>query len=262
MGRPVAQTPGELKRGFHERALYMCCAGGKRARGPASRSEAGLPALHPPRAARRRAGRRALELPLADFGERGDPGAAGRQQRDPQDGGADAARRRALCRGVQGRRPARGRVPVPAPEPRPGRARRSPTRASPSSPSPARFPAATRCSAPPPSASSAPASSSAARTRPTCAPTRTSSSRSRTWSTAATSTPASRAAASSASMSTEIAVQSISSKASSSSRGNTSSAIRWRRKPTSDRWCAPTRPTACARRSSRRREKARRRCSS
>ncbi|HEV3009614.1 MAG TPA: aldehyde dehydrogenase family protein [Burkholderiales bacterium] len=24
MGRPVAQTPGELKRGFHERALYMC----------------------------------------------------------------------------------------------------------------------------------------------------------------------------------------------------------------------------------------------
>ena len=24
MGRPVSQTPGELKRGFHERALYMC----------------------------------------------------------------------------------------------------------------------------------------------------------------------------------------------------------------------------------------------
>ena len=24
MGRPVAQSPGELKRGFHERALYMC----------------------------------------------------------------------------------------------------------------------------------------------------------------------------------------------------------------------------------------------
>src|SRR5215213_9924443 len=24
MGRPVSQTPGELKRGFHERALHMC----------------------------------------------------------------------------------------------------------------------------------------------------------------------------------------------------------------------------------------------
>jgi acyl-CoA reductase-like NAD-dependent aldehyde dehydrogenase len=24
MGRPVSQTPGELKRGFHERAMYMC----------------------------------------------------------------------------------------------------------------------------------------------------------------------------------------------------------------------------------------------
>src|SRR5919108_5228463 len=24
MGRPVSQSPGELKRGFHERALYMC----------------------------------------------------------------------------------------------------------------------------------------------------------------------------------------------------------------------------------------------
>src|SRR5687767_14318459 len=24
MGRPVSQTPGELRRGFHERALYMC----------------------------------------------------------------------------------------------------------------------------------------------------------------------------------------------------------------------------------------------
>ena len=24
MGRPVAQSPGELRRGFHERALYMC----------------------------------------------------------------------------------------------------------------------------------------------------------------------------------------------------------------------------------------------
>jgi acyl-CoA reductase-like NAD-dependent aldehyde dehydrogenase len=46
------------------------------------------------------------------------------------------------------------------------------------------------------------------------------------------------------------------------SRGNTSWAIRWRRKPISDRWCARTRPTACARRSSRPREKARRRCSS
>jgi acyl-CoA reductase-like NAD-dependent aldehyde dehydrogenase len=24
MGRPVSQTPGELRRGFHERALHMC----------------------------------------------------------------------------------------------------------------------------------------------------------------------------------------------------------------------------------------------
>ena len=170
--------------------------GGKRARRSAGRSEAGFPALHPARAARRGAGRRAVELPMADFRERGDPRAAGGQQRDPEDGGADAARRRALRGSVQGRRPARGRIPVPASRPRPGRQAIADPRIA--------FvaftgsvPAARRCSAPPPSASSAPASSSAARTRPTCAPTPTSSSRSRIWSTAATSTPASPAAASS-----------------------------------------------------------------
>ena len=114
MGRPVSQTPGELKRGFHERALYMCVPGGKRARRSAGRTKAGFPALHPARAARRGAGRRAVELPMADFGERGDSRAARRQQRDPEDGGADAARRRALRGSVQGRRPARGRIPVPA----------------------------------------------------------------------------------------------------------------------------------------------------
>ena len=73
-------------------------------------------------------------------------------------------------RSVQGRRPARRRVPVPAPEPRQTWRRSSPIRASASSPSPARFPAATRCSRPRPDASSPPASSSAARIPPTCAP--------------------------------------------------------------------------------------------
>ena len=121
MGRPVSQTPGELKRGFHERALYMCSQAEERARRSASRSQAGLPALHPARAARRRAGRRALELPMADFRERGDSCAAGGQQRNPEDGGADAARRRTLRGSVQGRRPARRRIPVPASQPRPGR---------------------------------------------------------------------------------------------------------------------------------------------
>ena len=36
MGRPVSQTPGELKRGFHERALYMCSQA--KARSPNCRS--------------------------------------------------------------------------------------------------------------------------------------------------------------------------------------------------------------------------------
>ena len=77
--------------------------------------------------------------------------------------------------------------------------------------------AGTPCSAPRPSASSAPASSLAARTRRTCAPTRRSPRRSRTSSTAASSIPASRAARSSASTCTARS-SSRSSTASSSSR--------------------------------------------
>ena len=104
MGRPISQTPGRAPprlpgaRAVHVRHRREALAES------AVEPKGGLPALHPPRAARRRARGRALELPLAHLGERGGARAARRQQRDPQDGGADAARRRALRRGVRGRR--------------------------------------------------------------------------------------------------------------------------------------------------------------
>jgi acyl-CoA reductase-like NAD-dependent aldehyde dehydrogenase len=44
-------------------------------------------------------------------------------------------------------------------------------------------------------------------------------------------------------------------------RGSTGSAIRSRQEPTSGRWCAPTPPTPCARRSAGDAQRARRRCS-
>ena len=86
------------------------------------RAEGELPTLHPPRAARRGAGGRAVELSVAHVGERGGAGAPRRQQRDPEDGAADAAGRRALRRGVQSRRLAGRRLPVPAHRSRPGSA--------------------------------------------------------------------------------------------------------------------------------------------
>ena len=108
------RRPFEIRRGFQERAQLhgrhrAGCAGRRR-----RRAARGLPALHPPRAARRRAGAGAVELSVPGLGERRRPRHHGRQHRDPEDGAADAARRRAVRRGVRGGRPARRRLPVSA----------------------------------------------------------------------------------------------------------------------------------------------------
>ena len=162
---------------------------------------------------------------------------------------ADAAGGRALRRSVQGRRPAGGHIPVPA---SPATTRSARTIADPriafvafTGSVPRRPGGAARGR---PCASSAPASSSAARTRPMCAPMPTSSSRSRTWSTAATSTPASRAAASSGFTSTESSINRLCRRIcrpdapiparQSAGKGNQHSAL----------WCERMPPTACARR--------------
>src|SRR5207302_199929 len=84
-----------------------------------------LPALHPARAARRGAGPRAVELPLAHLGERRRAGAPRRQHGGPEDGAADAPRRRALPPGFRSRRPAGWRVPVPPHRSRVGGARQT-----------------------------------------------------------------------------------------------------------------------------------------
>jgi acyl-CoA reductase-like NAD-dependent aldehyde dehydrogenase len=71
MGRPRAQGPNEIRRGFQERALYLCGIAEESARDLTARQERRLRALHPARAARRGAGDRAVELPVAHVGERG-----------------------------------------------------------------------------------------------------------------------------------------------------------------------------------------------
>ena len=162
--------------------------------------EGGLRALHPARAARRGAGGRAVELPLAHVGERGRAGAARRQQRDAQDGAADAARRRALR---------------PSLRARPGCRKACSSSCTWTTTSTARVigdrahrlrrvyrlgaRAGTRCSAPRPSASSRTGLELGGKDPAYVRADADSPSRSRTSSTAATSIPASRAAASSAS---------------------------------------------------------------
>ena len=63
----------------------------------------GLPPLHPPRAARRRAHDRAVELPVSHRGQLGRAGADRRERRAAEAQRADAALRRALRRGLRRR---------------------------------------------------------------------------------------------------------------------------------------------------------------
>ena len=235
MGRPIAQSPGEI-RGFEERARYML-----EARPSAGRSSARAQAAGFTRFIRASpwgsSSSSPLELPLPHRGQQRRPGARRRQRRAAQALGADAAcapsgsRRRSTPAGL----PA-GRLPAPAHGPRrrlaPGRQRRRS-----SSPSPARCPPATPSRPRPAGRSSPPTSSSAARTRPTSARTPTSPTRSRTWSTAPASTPARAAAASSGSTCTRGG-STPSSTATPSWPRSTSSATRPSRRPHSARWSA------------------------
>ena len=104
---PADRAQRRTRSAAASRSARCTCAASPRRRWRTSRrAEGRASALHPPRAARRRAGGRAVELSLAHVGERGGAGAARRQQRDPEDGAADAARRRALRRSLRGGRAA------------------------------------------------------------------------------------------------------------------------------------------------------------
>ena len=165
------------------------------------RAEGRLLPLDHARAAGRGVRHRAVELPVSHGGQLGRPGADGRQRRDAEARGADAAGRRALPQGLRRGRAARGRVPDPRADPRPD-GRKHLAGVSTRSTSPVRSPAA------------GPWRAAAgtfidvglelggkdpAYVRADCRP---SACRSKTSSTARSSIPASRAAASSASMST------------------------------------------------------------
>ena len=173
----------------------------RRAGRRAAPAQGRLRALHPPRAAGRRARHRRVELPAPHRRQRDRAGAPRRQRRADQARPAHAALRRPLRGRVRAHRGA-------------GRARRRGDarsrrdrgadplrRAWTTSRSPARSRAAARSTRRSRTASSTRASSSAARIPPTSARTPTSSSRWRTSSTARSTTPARAAAASSASTS-------------------------------------------------------------
>ena len=95
--RDPARVPGADQLHGRHRAG---CAGRRR-----PRSTRGIPALHPPRTARRRPGAGAVELSVPGLGECRRPGHHGRQRRDSEDGAADAARRREVRGGIRGGRP-------------------------------------------------------------------------------------------------------------------------------------------------------------
>src|SRR5438128_8097622 len=192
IGRPIAQSPGEIRRGFHERVKYMSGIAEETLADLAVEKKAGfqrfirreplgavlvlapwnypwltsvnavVPALL---AGNTVVLKMAQQTPLVAERYRQAFAAAGLPDGAFQFLTSITSRRRAS----------------------------SPTPASASSPSPARSAAAMRCSAPRPGASSPPASSSAARTRRTCGPTRRCRRRQRTWSPALTSTRASHA---------------------------------------------------------------------
>ena len=113
MGRPIAQSPGEIRGPGGARPLH---AGGSTAgagRSPA-RAQGGLHPLRPPRAAGAGVRHRPLELSLPHRGQQHRPGPRRRQRRAAQAFGADALVRRALPGGVRRGGPAAGRVPAPA----------------------------------------------------------------------------------------------------------------------------------------------------
>ena len=114
IGRPIAYSPNEIRRGFQERVNYMAEIAGR---------ELADIELEPKDNFRRFIRREpvgvvlvlgAVELSLARFGQCAGSRHPGREQRDPEDRAADAARRRTLRRSVQGRRFARRRLSIPA----------------------------------------------------------------------------------------------------------------------------------------------------
>ena len=202
MGRPVAHAP--VRDHPRLRGAGHVVGVGRRRRpgrhpGRCGRRPA---ALHPPRPGRRRAGRRAVELPLPLLGQRRRARAAGRRRGGAQGRVADPAGRRALAEGLAAAGLPEGVFQFVARRPRRRRPHggRPPRRASWRSRD--RWQVATPCSGRPPSGSWRPASSWAARTPPTSVPTPRSRRRWPSSSTACSSTPVSRAARSSASTST------------------------------------------------------------
>ena len=95
MGRPVRYGAGEI-RGFEERARYMIAIAEDALAPIDPGPKDGFQPLDRARAARPRAGRRAVELSLSDGGQLGRAGADGGQCGDPETRRADAAGRRAL----------------------------------------------------------------------------------------------------------------------------------------------------------------------
>ena len=227
MGRPISQSPGEV-RGLDERARYMAGVAEEALADVGVGAKEGFPPLHPAGAAGRRARHRAVELPFLTAVNAVVPAILCRQRGDPQAFAADAARRGALRRGLsRGRRSGRGASSSCIRRDEDTDKLDRDATASTSSPSPARCAAATR--------SSGDAAGRFIARRPgarrqgpgaTCAPTRTSITPSRTSSTARSSTPASPAAASSASTSHAGVYDRVRRRLRRRSRSSTSWAIR------------------------------------
>ena len=172
MGRPVSQAPGEVTRGFQERATWLL----------ASPPDALADEPQAPKEGFERFIRHEplgvvlvvapWNYPYLMLGQLGAAGPARRQRRGAQVGVADPAGLRAVGRGARRGGPARWRVPVRPRRPR----RRSPGWSADPRVGFVAFTGSVEgghaMSAPRPRrASSAPASSSAARTPPTCGPT-------------------------------------------------------------------------------------------
>ena len=181
MGRPV-RYGGEL-RVFEERARHMIAHRREALAPVVPEAEGGLPPLYPPRAAGRRARRRALELSLPDGGQHHRAGADGRQRVILKDASQTMLVGRPLPEAMDRAGLPKGCSSICCSTMRHRgdhcrRARRSSElhRLASRVDEPS--------SAPPPARSVGRAWSSAARTRPMCGPTPTSNTRWRTWSTA------------------------------------------------------------------------------
>ena len=113
MGRPIRYGPGEV-RGFEERARYMIAIAAGGARRHRRRAEGRLHALHPPRAARRRAQSAGVEFPVHDGAQRRAAGDPCRQHGGDEALEPDGAGRRALRRLLQKGESSQGRVSGPS----------------------------------------------------------------------------------------------------------------------------------------------------